>query len=278
MSIYEHLSFRTWLDAWYQVKKEANGNFSHRVIARLCQQKSPSFFRDITTGRRTLTEDQEERLVALMKLSTDDEQYFRDLVLFEQASSLEARKEAFDRISSIRRIHFSQSLEGEQYQYLSKWYYPTIREMALCEDFQPTVEWIAARLDPLVSESDITEALQTLQRLGFLTIAEDGSHTVSDVSITTPNQVTGLAVHNYHQQMLQLAKESIERHAENERHMLGVTVSIPESMLPVLKEELNQMAARLLDMCDGTEEAKNVTVQLGLHVFPLQKIGRNECG
>jgi hypothetical protein len=53
--------------------------------------------------------------------------------------------------------------------------------------------------------------------------------------------------------------------------MLGVTVSIPESLIPVLKDELNQMAARLLDLCDGAEESKEVTIQLGVHMFPLTK-------
>ena len=276
MSIYAHLSYREWLEVWFVERKQQNANYSHRMIARLCKQKSPSFFRDITTGRRNLTPEQEEHLIPLLRLDAEEEQYFRDLVIVDQSENLEIRKEAFERLSANRRIHLSTCLEGEQYNYLSKWYYPAIREMALCPDFQLDAAWISERLHPTIEVALVQEALDALQRLGFLQAHEDGRVEVPEISITTPTQVTGLAVHQYHQQMLQLARESIERHREDERHMLGVTVSIPFSLLPKLKEELNQMASRLLDLCDGNEDAKEVTIQLGLHAFPLTKVNPNK--
>jgi len=271
LSIFEHLSYRSWLECWFSEKKKENPNFSHRMIARLCHQKSPSFFKDVTTGRRNLTSDQEARLLTLMKLTDEEERYFRDLVIFDQDSNLAMRTEAFERVSATRRMRFSRCLEGDQYQYLSRWYLPAIREMALCKEFQCDPDWIASQLNPPISVEEARDALDILLSLKFLVLEEDGSHSVPEISITTPNQVTGLAVHNYHQQMLKLASESIQRHRESERHMLGVTVSIPASMLPEIKEELNQMASRLLDMCDGAEGERDVTMQLGVHVFPLTK-------
>lgn len=271
MSIFEHLSYRGWLESWFSEKKKENPNFSHRMIARLCHQKSPSFFKDVTTGRRNLTDDQETRLLTLMNLTDEEIRYFRDLVIFDQESSLAMRTEAFERVSAVRRRKFSYCLEGEQYQYLSRWYLPAIREMALCKGFQCDPEWIASHLNPPIRVEEAKEALDILLSLQFLILEDDGSHSVPEISITTPNQVIGLAVHNYHQQMLKLASESIQRHLESERHMLGVTVSIPESMVPTVKEELNQMASRLLDLCDGVEGERDITIQLGVHMFPLTK-------
>ena len=271
MSIYEYLSFREWLECWYTKKKEQNHNFSHRMLSRLCHQKSPSFFRDITTGRRNLTAEQEDILLKLLKMSLEEEAYFKDLVIFDQEPQLELRTRAFERISSARRIKASTRLEGEGYLYLSNWYYPAIRELACRPDFVADAGWISKELRPSVGTQEVQEALDVLQNMGMLEVEPTGKCTVKDVSITTPNQVTGLAVHQYHHQMLHLAQESIDRFTEEERHLLGVTVSIPASLLPQLKEELNQMAARLLDLCDGTTEEKDVTIQLGLHCFPLSK-------
>ena len=82
-------------------------------------------------------------------------------------------------------------------------------------------------------------------------------------------QVQGLAVHNYHEQMLSLAKGSVKQFPEEQRHLLGVTVSINKELVPTLKKELNAMVARVLDVCESDENPKNHTIQVGIHFFPL---------
>lgn len=275
MSIYQYWSFRDWLGDWFVLKKAANPHFSHRVVARLCKQKSPSFFRDITSGRRNITQDQIQVFLRLMELSEIEERYFHDLVISDQADSEEQRQAALDRISSAQRLYNATSLEGAQYQYLTNWYCPAIREMALRTDFQPNATWIVDNIFPPISVEQANDALALLQDLGLLTLTSNGV-TVQDISITTPMQVTGMAVHRYHQQMLELAKGSIGDFEEDQRHVLGVTVSIPKNLRMAVKEELNQMAARLLDLCDGAEGDKDDTIQLGLYMFPLNRDGDPE--
>ena len=71
-----------------------------------------------------------------------------------------------------------------------------------------------------------------------------------------PMQVQGLAVHNYHEQMLSLAKGSVKQFPEQQRHLLGVTVSINKDLVPTLKKELNSAVARVLDVCESDENPK----------------------
>ena len=272
MTIFEYLSYREWLEVWFVEKKATNPNYSHRMIARLCHQKSPSFFRDVTTGRRNLTVEQQKLLLKLLNLTDEESDYFRDLVTFDQDSSVEKRAQAFERISSARRLHASKRVEGDEYLYLSNWYYPAIRELALCHDFQLDPKWISRKLCHHITPEQVSAALEIIFRLGFLEKDEHGQIVVKDISITTPNQVFGLAVHQYHQQMLDMAKNAVDQVQAEHRHLLGVTVSIPFSKIELVKEELNQMASRLLDMCDSMSEDKDVTVQLGLQMFPLSEI------
>ena len=270
-SIFEFISYREWLEYWFLEKKKQKSSYSYRMIARVCHQKSPSFFKDVIAGRRNLSLEQEEILLRLMKLTEREERYFRDLVLFEQDENEKIRQRAKERVSTQRRIYESKQVEGEGYRYLSNWYYPVIRELCLRKDFQPTAEWVVEQIIPKISIEQADSALQTLQELGMLSVHGDGSFEVNDISITTPNQVAGLAVHQYHSQMLKLAEQSLHRFDEDERHLLGVTVCIPQSLIPVLKEELNKMAARLLDICDSEEENGEIAIQLGLQFFPVSK-------
>ena len=107
------------------------------------------------------------------------------------------------------------------------------------------------------------------QKKEMLEIKKDGSHCLHEKSITTPMQVSGLAVHNYHQEMLQLAKEGVHRFHPDDRHYMALTASISEQIIPQLKSELNAMAARLLDLCDSAKEEPDKAIQVHLHFFPL---------
>jgi uncharacterized protein (TIGR02147 family) len=271
MKIYDFLSYREWLEHWYTEKKKENSKWSYRMIARLCQQKSPSFLKDIIQGRRNLTAEHIQKLSKFMELDQMGIGYLSDLVTFEDSKNRELRQDAFIRINALRRVHGATRIEGDSYAYLSTWYCPVIRELSFRSDFAPNSNWISKHILPKITEEQASNGLSILQNLGMLTINHDGSYVVQDGTLVTPYQVKGLAVHNYHHQMLQLAQESLDRFTEEERHVMGLTVCVPKNMLRDLKQELNSMASRLLDMCDSEQETAEIAVQLGLYCFPVSE-------
>ena len=73
--------------------------------------------------------------------------------------------------------------------------------------------------------------------------------------------------------MLERAREGIALFRPEERHHVGATVCVPESLIPRLKEELDHIAARLFDLCEGAEGAERV-VQLEVALVPLSRSTR----
>ncbi len=269
ISIYEYIDYREYLNDWFDAKKSENKRFSHRMFSRLMDQKSPSFLKDIVHGRRNLTQEQQERCYKVLKLNAEERRYFNDMVLLDHSDDPNERDRSFERIAAARRLNGARKIEGESYRYLSRWYCPAIRELGQRPDFKATPEWVIEHLRPKISKKEAKEALQILKDLEILTVNNDGSHEFSEGSITTPMQVSGLAVHNYHQEMLKLAREGVSRFEPEDRHYIAVTVSIPESIIPKLKSELNDMAARLLDLCDSARGEAEKACQIHLHFFPL---------
>lgn len=271
MKIYDFLSYREWLEYWYTEKKKENSKWSYRMIARLCQQKSPSFLKDIIQGRRNLTAEHIQKLSKFMDIDQMGVGYLSDLVTFEDSKNRELRQDAFTRINALRRVHGAKRIEGDSYAYLSTWYCPVIRELSFRTDFEPSADWISKNILPKITKEQAATGLSLLENLGMITIHSDGSFSVQEGTLVTPYQVQGLAVHNYHHQMLQLAQESLDRFTEEERHVMGLTVCVPKNMLQQLKQELNSMASRLLDMCDSEQVSAEVALQLGLYCFPVSE-------
>jgi uncharacterized protein (TIGR02147 family) len=268
-TIYDYLEYREYLADWFVAKKEANPRFSHRLFSRKMSQRSPSFLKDIIDGRRNITTDQQEDFCRVLGLSQAQGVYFIDLIILDQSKDDEERKRSFERLAASRRVQGARRVEGDSYRYLSNWFCPAIRELALIPGFVADPEWIINRLSPKIKKSQAREALDILQSLNMITIQDDRSVTVQDGTVATAHQISGIAVHNYHKQMLNLSIEAIDRFPSIHRHLVGVTVNVPNSLLPRLKEEINEFAARICDICDSSVDDSEEALQVNLHFYPL---------
>ena len=265
--ITRYLDYRAYLRDWYEARKAANPRFSHRAFVRRTGQKSPSLLADVIHRRRNLTPQLVGAFARAMKLPAADARLFALLVRLDQEKDNDARNAVWQELAATRRFREARQLEGESFRYLSEWWYPAIRELAAREDFEADPAWIARRLRPRITEAQARQALEALFDLGML-VEQDGEVRQAEGAVVTPREVLGIAVDNYHRGMLGLAREGIRGFKAAERHYIGVTAGIPESLMPELKAELNAFAERLLELCDGAEQTERV-VQLELALFPL---------
>ena len=267
-NIHSYLDYRRFLRDWFEAKKQSNPRFSYRGFARKAGQKSPSLLHHVMDGKRNLTPSTTEAFAKAMQLKVNEAAFFAHLVHLDQAKTSSERNSAWVLISETRHFREARHIEGEGFRYLSHWYYPAIRELAHRPDFQADPEWIAANLRPTISVKDARRALDSLLSMQLL-VEEDGATRPAEASVVTPHEVTGLAVHNYHQGMLQRASESIDGFDPEERHLGAVTVAVPESLVARLKEEVAAFQERLLNLCDNADEPADVVYQMNLQLFPL---------
>lgn len=271
VDVHAYLDYRRFLDDWFRAAKVGNPRFSHRMFARMAGQKSPSLLLQVIRGNRNLTAPTAEAFSQAMSLPADDAAFFADLVRFNQAETQAEQNQAWLRISASRRFREARLLEGQAVEYISHWYYPAIRELAYRDDFDPDPAWLSRTLRPRVTVAQARQAMDVLLSLGLLSPNEHGIPRPSDASVVTPHEVAGLAARNYHRGMLELARDSIEAAAPAERHLVAVTVCIPESLVPRLKDELNAFQERLLDLCDGASGDPERVYQAELALFPLSE-------
>lgn len=268
--LYKYLDYRAFLRDWFQFKKRSNPRFSHRAFARRTGQKSPSTLSDVMEGRRNLTPATMEAFCTALGFNAEEEGFFILLVHLDRAKDNEERNRVYERISATRRFKEARRIEGEGFRYLSHWYYPAIRELAQCVQFQRDPKWIASNLTPSITPAQAQKALEELLDMGLLEEV-DGEIRAIEGSVVTPHEVRGLAAHNYHQGYLSLAIAAIDRFRPAERHFCGVTASVPRTLIPRLKREMNEMQERLLELCNHPDGEETEVIQLNLNFFPLSQ-------
>lgn len=274
--LFQYLDYRRFLADWFAARKAANPRFSHRAFARKAGQGSPSLLLHVIEGKRNLTPATAESFTRAMALRPDETEFFHALVHLAQAEAVDDRNRAWERVRATRRFREARRLEGDGFEYLSAWYYPAIRELALCDGFRPDPDWIAATLRPRITVSQARKGLDLLLSLGLLRREEDGRVVPAEASVATPHEVGGLAALNYHRGMSERAREAIAEVPRDERHYCAVTVSIPLDLVPRLKRELDALQERLLDLCDSHEGPRDHVYQVNLQLFPLSVPARKE--
>jgi uncharacterized protein (TIGR02147 family) len=269
-NLYGYLDYRSYLRDWFAARKVANPRFSHRVFARLAGQRSPSLLKHVMDGQRNLTSATTEAFIRALKLTVEEAEFFTWLVRLDQAESTADRNRAWERISATRHFRDARKIEGEGFRYLSHWYIPAVRELATIPGFRADPAWVARILRPRITEAQGRQALSTLQELGMLVPGPNGEGLVAaEAVVVTPHEVARLAVENYHQGMLSRASESIGAFDPEERHLGAVTLALPESLVPKLKQELAAFQERLCSLIEGVEDPVERVYQVNLQLFPL---------
>jgi uncharacterized protein (TIGR02147 family) len=275
--IFAYLDYRAFLEAWFAWRKEENPRVSHRAIARRVGERSPSFLADLIKGRRNLTAVRRDALSKVVGLDEDEDAFFALLVAFEQAADVDEKQRVWERVAGTKRFRAARRIEGDSYAYLAHWYYPAVRELVRRPDFQLDPAWVAAELRPPISAEEAQQALAALWNLGMLTRDDAGDVSQAEGAIATPRQVQGMAVHAYHRGMLERARDGVAQFEWFERHYVGVTVCIPESLVPRLKQELDTAASWVLDLCEQAEDPAERVYQLNFNLVPLsRRLGEGE--
>ena len=277
-NIYAYLDYRGFLSDWFDAKKLRNPRFSHRAFVARTGQRSPSLLADVIAGRRNLTAAGLEGFLRALSLRTGEARFFGLLVQLDQAETPSEKNAVWVNIMASRRFREARRIEGDSVRYLSHWLHPAIRELANREGFRDDAAWVASQIRPRVTVREARQALDLLFELELLVRHEDGRVSHGGGSVVTPHEVAGLAAINYHQGMLERAAQAIHEVEPEERHFLAVTVSAPPSLIPRLKEELNAVQERILEMCANAEPPAEQVLQFNLHFFPLSTPGSGDGG
>lgn len=272
--VFGYLSYREFMRDYYLGAKENTRSMSFRSLSKAAGFGSPNFYKLVMDNQRNLSPEAATRISEALKLDAEEKDFFQTLVEFDQEDNREKKNECFERISSFRRFREAGRIEPDFFEYLSHWYYPTIREMTARADFRLDCNWISQQLHPKVEPENIERAIEVLLRLGFIEWNE-GRIQRGEPSLTTGHEVNSLAIVNYHHQMMDLGKDSIESVQRELRDISALTMCVRAEQIPELKKRIHRFRETLMQLADTAEEPSTV-YQLNVQLFPLNQVEDSE--
>ena len=269
--ILEYDSYRRFLRDMYAYLKMEKPQFSFRFFSRMAGFSSPNFLKLVMEEQRNLSADSILKFTKALKLSGKEASHFRQLVLMEQAQSLEEKNLYAEQLLKSKIFKKLRPLSEKEFAYYANWYYIPIREMVALSSFQENSKWIGENLRPKISAAEAQKALNDLLALGMIQRNQEGKLIQTEANVSTGDAITSGAVVSFHQTMAKLGGESIHRIPHNQRDISSVTVTFSKNNFETIKKLVQNFRRELLTLSENDPSPEEV-YQLNFHFFPLTEI------
>lgn len=268
-SVYTYLDYRQYFTDVFKERKRIIRSFSYRNFARMAGSTSPNLLQLITARKMNISSTQLSSLAKSLSLDSNEENYLETIVAFDHARTHQEKDKYFQRILITREYKSIKTLEKKQYDYFSHWYNPVVRELLTAEQYPDDPAWIAEQIIPKITLSMIKKSIELLDTLGLVKRTEDGKRWIStDRTISTPSEVFSMAVVKYHQDMITLGMEAIERFESGDRDIRSITIGLSGEGFTDLKKRMEAFWKELLAFADTQKNAEQV-MQVNMQLFPL---------
>ena len=266
--IFEYSDYRQYLRDYYAWAKENKRGFSHRSFLAKASMAGPTYLKRVMAGIHDLTENSIPKFAKALEIGEAEADFFRALVYFNQARSLEEKDRHFHRLMELKTPHSHALLERAQYDYYKDWYNVALREMLSILPYKGIPTEHAKRLSPPVLPKKVKKAMDLLNSLGLVKQEPDGSWKASSTFVHTDPSVESLLIPRFHQIMGRLGVEAVERFQKSERYFSGTTVSISNSTYRAIIELIRALRKEILTLIAG-ETAPERVYHLNMQLFPL---------
>ena len=272
--IFEYSDYRLFLHDYLAAAKSRGVQLTYEELGRRVGFTSKGFVTQIIQGKSNIPKEKISTFGRALGLKKHEESYFELLVRFDQAKTHRAKNEYFQKLvsrfkTSIRHIG------PDRYDFYSAWYYSAIRSLLAYYPFNGDFKKLAQQLTPAITPGQAKKAIELLGRLSLIVKNEDGYYHLTDRILSTGDSVGAVALINFQQATMDLAKEALERFPKEQRDSSTLTLGLSEEGYRAVVEKIAALRRELLDIAWYDRKIDRV-IQVNLHVFPLTKVPREK--
>lgn len=267
-SVFDHMDYRAFLAQWYRETKAVQPRFTYRTVAAKVGFRSPSFFTQVLQGKSNIRLETTEGFATLIGLKGRERAYFLDLVAWNQARDERTSAQARKRLERFRSFKLK-LLESEQSAFLREWHHAAIRELLAIHPTRDGWERLGTLLEPSLPAETVKKSVELLLSLGLAVRTARGIEP-KDSALSTGTAPRAQETRDYYLQMLDLARQALDRFPREERNLSWVTLCISDECRLEIVEELRSFRKKLLEIASRDPNPTRVH-QLNLQFFPLSR-------
>ncbi len=263
--IFEYLDYREYLKDAYEERKSQTPLYSYRMMADYLGLFPSSVFR-ILHGEGHLPARCQSRAVEALGLTGRSAEYFQLLIAYSRERTAKARKEILEKALALRDVS-RRAVEERELVYFQNWWVASLRALLEVTKGRAIPSELASCLVPPVDEQAVQEALDLLLELGFVRKGSSGKLLPAEAHLTAGGESKAKAVRHFQRQILELASQSLERVAPDERDVSTLTLSMDNQAFRDIRELLRECRRQIQKRVEESPRSDRV-MQLSMAFFP----------
>jgi uncharacterized protein (TIGR02147 family) len=270
VTIFDYNNFRKFLADYQDARQAVEKGFSKSECSRLLGlPNTRSYFNDVLSGKK-VSSAFIERFIKVLSLSKEEAQFFRVLVLFNQAESADERELYFDQLISLNRTP-KRILGANIFAYYKYWYNSVIRALLSIYDFKNDFESLSKKVFPPITPKQAKQSICLLLDLNLIMKNENGFLKPTEKSITTPEYVRDELIKQYQLSCLEMAKNSLIKNASGPQSISTNVISISDQGYKRLEKKIEKFRSEIRSLVHKDEHPARKVYQLDVMLFPNSK-------
>ena len=266
--ITEYQDYRKYMLDYFDWRKKSSA-FSWREFSKLAGFSSPSYLKLVCDGKSSLSRVGVPLVTAAMGLNEFECEYFKLMVEFTNAKDDDKKKETFRKMEKLAHEQRARVLNADAFDYYESAVNSIVRELAPLMPGALPGE-LAKKIKHDFTAQEIRVALKLLVKLNFLKVKDENVYEQTDKIIMGSSESLTLALRSMNRQMIDLAREAIDKIDPSERNISGVTVGVNEEALKRITDAVNTCRKQVVAIAGECNKIDQV-YRLNLQLFPLSE-------
>lgn len=264
--IFEYQDYRACMGDYYDDRKKKSA-FTWRDFSKAAGFASPSYLKLVCDGKSSLSRVGIPKVAAAMGLAGAELAYFKALVEFGNAKDDKKKTKFLNEMTRIATELKVRVLYADTFAYYDSAVNSIVRELApLMPGALPND--IAKKIKHTFSAQHVRESLAFLVKAGLLRETDDNTYEQTDKSITGSSEAIPLALRSMNRQMIDLARESLDKVDSSERNISGVTMGVNADTYAQIAKEVDACRKKIISIANKCQDIDRV-YRLNLQLFPL---------
>ena len=266
--ITEYQDYRKYMLDYFDWRKRSSA-FSWREFSKIAGFSSPSYLKLVCDGKSSLSRVGVPLVAAAMGLNEFEQEYFKFMVEFTNAKDDDKKKDAFLKMKGLANEQRARVLDADAFDYYESAVNSVVRELAPLMPGALPGE-LAKKIKHNFTAQEIRIALKLLVKLNILRTKGENVYEQTDKIITGSSDSLALALRSMNRQMIDLAREAIDKIDPGERDISGVTVGVNDVALKRITDAVNTCRKQVVAIAGECDKIDQV-YRLNLQLFPLSE-------
>lgn len=249
VTVYTYTDIKSYLHDFKEAITTDGAPESFEAIAKRLGLSSRTKAKKIFKGALPMSKRVLDEFATNYQLAASEKAYLDLLRKFEEVVEPELALVLYRKILEFRRKHLPEEnrheLTEQQLDLLKRWYYlPVLSYFDLSQASGDPGEIVKAFRGKL-SPEEAVDALECLTRIGLLIREESGKLKKSHAHVSLLDGLPRSLVKGFHKMMIERALDSVYGMPQEKRYLVGATIPIRASVMPVLKKRISDFVLEL---------------------------------